>query len=313
MKTRILIPISSYLPAARLSFFTAAALFVLVASANAQWVFNPATGHEYRLTCGEYWGASDTSARTRPDWFDAEAEAVAIGGHLATINDEAENLWLRNTFGNHHYWIGLTDWGSEGSFYWISGEPVTYLNWDTGTGQPDNAPPGGEDTVHINHFGGFGWNDLGAMGNSPFHPNPYRGIIERNGSGGEEGGCPVAIDDFYAVDQLAALIVPASGVLVNDTDPNPGHTLTAALLTGPSHARSFQLNSDGSFTYVPVDTYYGPDTFAYAAYRRHAPFECRRQYHGAAALFTWWVCYRRRQVLPSRQEVHVRICGENAE
>lgn len=142
-----------------------------------EWISNPATGNEYRLTTGYYWGISDTSSRTPPDWFDAEAEAVAAGGHLATINDAAENLWLRDTFGNFHYWIGLTDWGSEGSFYWISGEPVTYLNWDGG--QPDNAPPGGEDSVHINHFGSFGWNDLGVQGNSPYHPNPYQGIIER--------------------------------------------------------------------------------------------------------------------------------------
>src|SRR5437773_241694 len=74
---------------------------------------------------------------------------------------------------------------------------------------------------------------------------------------------PVAIDDFYGVDQLAALTEAAPGVLVNDTDPDAGTTLTATLVTGPSHARSFQLNSDGSFTYVPVDTYYGPDTFTY--------------------------------------------------
>src|SRR5262249_34066741 len=164
MNVRILISTVSYLAAVRRSFLTTAALFVFVAGANAQWIFNPATGHEYSLTCGEYWGISDTSVRTPPDWFDAEAEAVAAGGHLATINDAAENTWLRDTFGNFHYWIGLTDWGSEGTFYWISGEPVTYINWDGG--QPDNAPPGGEDAVHINHFGSLGWNDLGVQGNS---------------------------------------------------------------------------------------------------------------------------------------------------
>src|SRR4030095_10438742 len=76
---------------------------------------------------------------------------------------------------------------------------------------------------------------------------------------------PVAIDDFYGVDQLAALNEPAPGVLVNDSDPDVSNTLTADLLTGPLHARSFQLNSNGSFTYVPVATYYGPDTFTYHA------------------------------------------------
>ena len=77
---------------------------------------------------------------------------------------------------------------------------------------------------------------------------------------------PVVVDDFYGVDQLASLSELAPGVLVNDTDPDTGTTLTAALVTGPSHARSFQLNSDGSFTYVPVASYYGPDTFTYHAY-----------------------------------------------
>ena len=76
---------------------------------------------------------------------------------------------------------------------------------------------------------------------------------------------PVAIDDFYGVDQLAALNEPAPGVLVNDSDADVSNTLTAALVTGPSHARSFQLNSNGSFTYVPVADYYGPDTFTYHA------------------------------------------------
>ena len=76
---------------------------------------------------------------------------------------------------------------------------------------------------------------------------------------------PVATDDFYGVDQLAALNEPAPGVIVNDSDPDVSNTLTATLVTGPSHARSFQLNSDGSFTYVPVDNYNGPDTFTYHA------------------------------------------------
>jgi hypothetical protein len=152
-------------------------LAALVAQSQAQWFFNPATGHEYRITNIAYWGISDTSTRTFPDWWDAEAEAVADGGHLVTINDAAENNWLVGTFGTGSLYIGLTDWGSEGSFYWISGEPVTYLNWDVG--QPDNAHAGGEDATHINHWTNAGyWNDLGAQGNAPAHPS-YRGIIER--------------------------------------------------------------------------------------------------------------------------------------
>jgi Bacterial Ig domain len=76
---------------------------------------------------------------------------------------------------------------------------------------------------------------------------------------------PVAVDDFYGVDQFGALNEPAPGVLVNDSDPDVSNTLTAALVTGPSHAASFQLHSNGSFSYVPLANYYGPDTFTYQA------------------------------------------------
>ena len=85
-------------------------------------------------------------------------------------------------------------------------------------------------------------------------------------AGANANSPPVAVGDFYGVDQLAALNEAAPGVLVNDSDPDAGNTLTAALLTGPSHARSFQLNSNGSFSYVPAAGYDGPDSFSYHAY-----------------------------------------------
>jgi hypothetical protein len=53
------------------------------------------------------------------------------------------------------------------------------------------------------------------------------------------------------------------GVLTNDTDPEQ-QPLTATLASGPSHAASFSLNPDGSFTYVPVANYFGTDSFTYS-------------------------------------------------
>jgi hypothetical protein len=153
---------------------------------DSEWIFNPANGHEYRLTTGQYWGVADEHARKRPDWFDAEDEAVASGGHLVTINDKAENDWLVSLFvpGDPVFdawgaslWIGLSDFGCEGSFYWISGETTTFTYWDSS--QPDNGA-GGEDSVHTTHFSNLGrWNDLGP--GKYVHPRtPYRGIIERS-------------------------------------------------------------------------------------------------------------------------------------
>ena len=78
---------------------------------------------------------------------------------------------------------------------------------------------------------------------------------------------PVANFDTYTVDGGATLTVPAPGVLSNDTDPDlPPQTLTAVLETGPTHASSFTLNADGSFTYVNDGLGANSDSFTYHAF-----------------------------------------------
>jgi hypothetical protein len=62
---------------------------------------NPINHHSYLLL--------DTAT-----WKDSEAEAVALGGHLATIRNQAEADWVFHTFGSydgkqHLLWIGLSD------------------------------------------------------------------------------------------------------------------------------------------------------------------------------------------------------------
>ena len=57
---------------------------------------------------------------------------------------------------------------------------------------------------------------------------------------------PVALDDTYgSTDEDTPLSVAAPGVLANDTDVE-SDPLTAELVSAPSHAASFTLNSDGS-------------------------------------------------------------------
>ena len=75
----------------------------------------------------------------------AHANALAAGGHLATISDYAENVFVSNMIASQ-IWIGLTDRDQEGTFKWISNEPVSYTNW--APGEPNNA--GNEDWAVIN-------------------------------------------------------------------------------------------------------------------------------------------------------------------
>ncbi|MFD8141885.1 FG-GAP-like repeat-containing protein [Streptomyces sp. NPDC059708] len=75
---------------------------------------------------------------------------------------------------------------------------------------------------------------------------------------------PTAGNDSYnQVGSDTPLVVGASGVLGNDTDPD-GSTLTAVVVTGPAHG-TLTLNADGSFSYQAESAYVGSDSFTYKA------------------------------------------------
>jgi alpha-tubulin suppressor-like RCC1 family protein len=96
-------------------------------------IVNPANGRHYFLL----------EATT---WTNAEAAAVGMGGHLATIDSPEDNSWVYNTFGNFNgssrdLWIGLYDptpsamldfpnlkWTS---LLWISGYPAHFEDWSS--------------------------------------------------------------------------------------------------------------------------------------------------------------------------------------
>jgi Lectin C-type domain len=112
------------------------AILVLVCTAGAAAqpgilngpVVNPANGHSYYLL--------------QPStWTDAEAAAVVLGGHLATVRSADENEFLRaSVLGfdmmDRRGWIGLNDLVVTGTFAWVSGDPVGYTNWNAG--EPNN-------------------------------------------------------------------------------------------------------------------------------------------------------------------------------
>lgn len=73
---------------------------------------------------------------------------------------------------------------------------------------------------------------------------------------------PAAVNDEYTTDEDTALSVnTADGLLGNDTDAD-GDTLTASLVSGPSHG-TLTLNADGSFDYTPEANFSGVDGFSY--------------------------------------------------
>jgi hypothetical protein len=89
---------------------------------------NPTNNHFYYLL-------------TQNTWTGSEAEAVAMGGHLASINDADEESWVYSTFStyggvNRILWIGLNDLRSAGQWEWTSGESYSYSHWSSD--EPNN-------------------------------------------------------------------------------------------------------------------------------------------------------------------------------
>lgn len=117
-------------------------------------VTNPANNHRYYLL------SQDT-------WTESESEATTLGGHLTTVNDNAENTWIFDTFAastQRNLWIGLNDLQTEGAYAWTSLEPVGFTNWVNN--QPDNKSATDQLTQDYTFM-------LGTL--SPFFPgNPGR-------------------------------------------------------------------------------------------------------------------------------------------
>ncbi len=106
----------------------------LLAAAE-RFATDPATGHCY---------ASFDDDQTT--FAAAQAECIAAGGHLATITSAEEQALVASVQNPaQNPWIGLTDELVEGSFGWITGEPLGYTNWEPG--QPDGGEP--EDCVNL--------------------------------------------------------------------------------------------------------------------------------------------------------------------
>jgi cysteine-rich repeat protein len=93
-------------------------------------------------------------------WDDANQDCITRGGHLATIRNgsgsgteqaiiaQLEDLTLIDI------WIGFNDQNIEGVFQWETGEPTTFIRFDTG--EPNNAG-GDEDCIELDND--TDWND----------------------------------------------------------------------------------------------------------------------------------------------------------
>src|SRR6267143_2248418 len=123
----------------------------------------------------------------------AAAQSLALGGYLATINDQGEQDFLWNSWKNslgtgEGLWIGLEKSHHGSIFVWMNGEPVTFTYW--APGEPNNGfGRYYEGYVAMDQrFSSTGmWNDLPNDGTDWITD---RGIVEANNPGSTEISTP---------------------------------------------------------------------------------------------------------------------------
>lgn len=99
-------------------------------------------GNDLKAYCKRY-----VLVRGRYTWDEAKVDAERRGGQLAMIKSQAElDQFKEYTTGleGENYgtaFIGASDEGSEGTWTWMDGTPVTYANWRAG--EPNNGSTGG--------------------------------------------------------------------------------------------------------------------------------------------------------------------------
>ncbi len=85
----------------------------------------PANGHWY------------LHIKQERSWHTAHEYCRGMGAHLVTIGSEAENAFVYNLA--PLTWLGATDEKQEGTWAWITGEPMNFTRW--ADDEPNNCSP----------------------------------------------------------------------------------------------------------------------------------------------------------------------------
>ena len=150
---------------------------------------------------------------------------------------------------------------------------VAAIDWGDGQSSPGYIflqPLGGFEVRGVHVYAGAGVFSVHVQINAV----PGGSTIAQSIAAVDGLSAPLAHDDVYAVVRGGTLMAADAtgnatpgdsaddGVLVNDTHGD-GDMLTAILVTGPTHALSFTLNVDGSFSYVHDGSETTTDSFTY--------------------------------------------------
>jgi hypothetical protein len=237
-------------------------------STSAQWAWDRgapnATGYmaEQALGAPNVFAYGENQLAWAPLPMDGTLEYISLGFATPVY---ANSVTVRETFGNGFvYQIDLLDTAGIWHTVWAGVDPTPHVTYtDEVNRAPHVAPQDALFTFPQTTYLATGvkiyvdtsltlgrWEEIDAVTLSGVDPDP--------------GGPPVAGNDSYSICQDLTLTVPAaSGVLINDSDPD-NDSIRAELVSGPAYG-TLTLFPDGSFTYQPQTGFIGTDSFTYKA------------------------------------------------
>ena len=177
-------------------------------------------------------------------WQEAESIANSLGGNLAAINDENENIFILNQFSSATLdssrgglWIGLSA-DLDGNFSWSNGDTYNYSNFATGQGLITDYRPyiGNQSAVdgqYVHMLGNYS-NQVGFTGESPGEWNDVPNDPTNDISWGAQ----------YEINKGIAEI-PLSYFSVSDLEVNEGDSgsITISRTGGTLSAQSLTVTS----------------------------------------------------------------------
>jgi len=196
-----------------------------IASDNCSVNTNSISGYSYLgILNGHTYYYSNNSVNVTT----AMQNSTNIGGHLVTINSQAENNWIDSKVGE--IWIAYNDAASEGNFVWVTGESNGYENWNGG--EPNNS--GGEDYTVM--YSNGRWNDLRGTNNRRYVVEFQPAVVIQTAGLPAGSLFPVGTttNTFLATDNSGNTATHSFNVIVTDNTPPEIASLKADYYDGIS-------------------------------------------------------------------------------
>ncbi|MFP2908754.1 lectin-like protein [Pyxidicoccus sp. 3LFB2] len=125
-------------------------------SADGPLTSGPEVSGTARQGLSYYGGHTYFISTTTTTWADAQKTCADLGYGMVTLNDAAEEQWLKAQLPTPttEWWLGINDRGTEGVWEW-SDDVSTYLHWNPG--EPNNSQGAEDCGLFLNALGG--WHD----------------------------------------------------------------------------------------------------------------------------------------------------------